>query len=327
MPTNLLHLLKPLDEGRSARGNIPWLSVIEQAAVDAHTVALLREIPSRERRELLAETGRAVYARDLGNYRAELHYNTEELVTTGQLPTLPELLADHTACLFTTLSDTIDLAQRESGEEHLADSEIDIEGIEYLQQHLGTRGVVLLSVFQSHIGYLKPALPTLGRVALIRKPDGEEGADALPPALLAWKDAIELVPADVRGGIRLLQILRKRGVVGLYNDFLYPDARATKGWLFGRTVPISSTLLQLIRKTRAVVVPLAIARTLPLDGNQVTVRFFPPVEASVDPSISNQAALALQISIATECLIRSFPVQWRLWNTLRLRWKAGQALR
>ncbi|HEY7216565.1 MAG TPA: hypothetical protein VIC28_18235 [Thermoanaerobaculia bacterium] len=326
MPTGLLERLISRDRGRSQRGNIDWLTVLEDCLDDAETVSLLRQIPSAERRALLAETGREVYRRDLGNFAAELSYNTDFVIASGQLPDFGEQREDHAACLFAGLSDAVDFLTRASGEEHLAATRVDVQGLSHLQPFPQRRGVLLLSVFQSHIGYMAPLLETLGKVALIRKPQGSEGRDYFPQRLLEWRAALEVVPADAAGGMRLFQILRNRGVVGLYNDFLYPDARAVRGLLFGRHVPISRTLLLMIRKTGAVVIPTAIARRLPVEGNEVQVCFFPPLPASLAPEEATETALAIQLSLATECLIRRFPAQWRLWNTLRLRWERGEEL-
>ncbi len=325
MPTDLLELLISRDAGRSKRGNIDWLTVLEDCLEDAETVSLLSQVPSTERRQLLAEVGREVYRRDLGNFAAELKYNTDFVIESGQLPDFREQLEDHSACLFASLSDSFDFLTRASGEGHLAATRIDVQGLSHLEPFLQRRGILLVSVFQSHIGYAAPVLETLGKVAVIRKPQGNEGSDYFPKRLLEWRDALEVIPADAGGGMRLFQILRNGGVVGLYNDFLYPDARAVRGLLFGRHVPVSRTLLLMIRKTGAAVIPTAIARRLPVEGNEVEVCFFPPLPASLSPEEATEAALAIQLSLATECLIRRFPVQWRLWNTLQLRWaRAGE---
>lgn len=310
---------------KSERGNIDWLAVLALAAQDPQTVEFLREIPSAERRKMLAETGSAVFRQDLGNIASELAYNTEPVVQTGQIPGLRDMLVEHVAMLFASLSDELDMANRADAEAHLAATEIFVHGREKLAPFLGQRGIVLLSVYQSHFGYALPVLGDLGKIALIRKPLGTEGPDYMPPKLLEWRDSVELVPADASGGIRLFQLLRKGGSVGLYNDFLYGDARAAKSLLFGGTVPISRTLLRLVRSTSAVVIPMAVARRLPPEGSKVDVHLFSPLAASLEKPC-NEAALGIQIAVVTELLIRRFPVQWRLWNTLRLRWQAGREL-
>lgn len=326
MPTDLLELLASRDSGTSKRGNVDWLTVLDDCLDDSEAVSLLCQIPSPERRGLLAAAGREVFRRDLGNFAAELSYNTDFVIRSGQLPDFGKQREDHAACLFAALSDACDFLTRASGEEHLAATRVEVQGLSHLQPFLRRRGVLLLNVFQSHIGYVSPLLEALGKVALIRKPQGSEGRDYFPRRMLEWRDALEVVPADAGGGMRLFQILRNRGVVGLYNDFLYPDARAVRGLLFGRYVPISRTLLLMIRKTAAVVIPMAIARSLPVEGNDVQVCFFPPLSASLSPDDATEAALGIQLSLATECLIRRFPVQWRLWNTLRLRWERAAEL-
>lgn len=326
MPNDLLETLLAQNRKTSARGNIDWLSVLGRCSESEETRDLLRQIPSAERRALLAETGRTVYREDLGNYRAELIYNTEPVVASGQLPAFAGQREDHAACLFAALSDFVDLADRASAEAHLAETRIDVAGQDHLAPFVGKRGIILLGVYQSHFGYALELLKTLGRIALIRKPLEGEGTEHIPAPLLEWQDSVELIPADAAGGIRLFQWLRRGGAVGLYNDFLYGDARPAKGMLFGRRVPISRTLLRLIQSTNSVVFPFAVARSFPLEGSDVQVRVFAPLSATVDPALANENALAIQISIATEALIRRHPVQWRLWNTLRVRWEAGASL-
>ena len=111
----------------------------------------------------------------------------------------------------------------------------------------GERGIVLLSVFQSHFGYAAPLLELLGHMALVRKTQSAEiRRDTNRPILTGWDETVEVVAADAAGGMRLFQLLRGRGAVGLYGDFLYSDARATRGLLFSRDVPISRTLLRSI---------------------------------------------------------------------------------
>jgi hypothetical protein len=323
MQDGLLDTLLAHNPRISSRGNIDWLTVLDSCVQDPETVDLLRQIPASERRALLAEAGRTVYRQDLGNFAAELAYNTDFVVASGQLPGFAEQREDHAACLFAWLSDAIDFSSRASAEAHLAEAEVELAGREHLEPFLGQRGILLLSVFQSHIGYALPLLTSLRHVAIIRKPEAGEGP-GLPAQLLDWQDCVEVVPADASGGIRLFQILRKAGVVGLYNDFLYEDARSTPGLLFGRKVPISRTLLRLIQSTRAVVLPITVARSFPLESSRVQVRVFSPLSASLEGG--NEPALAIQISIATEALIRRFPRQWRLWNTLQTRWAAGADL-
>jgi len=324
MSEDLLETLVGAAPQRSPSGNIDWITVLDHCFMDPETRGLLAAIPSAERRALLAEAGRAVWRRDLGNFAAEIAYNTHFLETSGQLPAEPERWEGHAACLFASLGDMLDFVDRPTAEAHLAETEVQVFGRENLDAVPEGRGVILLSVFQSFIGYALPVLESLEHVALIRKPEAGEGPDFIPSQLLDWQDIVELVPADTGGGIRLFQLLRRGGAVGLYNDFLYGDARAARGLLFGRPVPISRTLLRLIRSTRAVVVPIAVARTFPLEGNRVEVHLFKPLSMSLTGG--SEAALAIQISIATEWLIRRFPAQWRLWNTLRLRWEAGAEL-
>src|SRR6185295_13037744 len=230
MPASLLERLAArAADDPSERGNIDWLTVLDECLEDAETVSFLRRIPSRERRALLAEAGRTVYRQDLGNYAAELRYNTDDLIESGQMPDLAVQLEEHAACLFASLSDSLDFQTGASAAAHLAETQVEVAGLGHLQSHLHRRGVLLLSVFQSHFGYATPLLKTVGKAAFVRKPqDGEEPGSQ---RLLDWCETLEVVPADARGGMRLFQILRGGGVVGLYNDFLYPDARAARGFL------------------------------------------------------------------------------------------------
>ena len=327
MPAALLDLLTARYGEPSERGNVDWLTALDDCLHAPEIGPLLRRLPSRERRALLAAAGRTVYRQDVGNYAAELRYNTRSLIASGQMPGLPAQLEEHAACLFAAASDALDFETRASAEAHLRETRVAVGGLERLRPFLRQRGIVLLSVFQSHFGYAVPLLEgPLGPVALVRKPQDGEDPGVAARALLDWCEAVEVVPADARGGMRLLQVLRHGGIVGLYNDFLYPDARAARGFLFGDWVPVSRTLLMLIRKTGAVVVPVSIARALPAEGDEVEVRFHSPLPSTLVPGEATEAALALELSLATECLIRRHPAQWRLWNTLRLRWEWGRGL-
>ena len=326
MRPDLIDLLKSHDTSGSQRGNIDWITVLDRCSQDRESIELLREVPSADRRWLLAETGRAVFRENLGNYADELRYNTRFVIESGQLPELGDQLEEHTAFLFASLSDSIDFAPRASAEAHLAKTRVELRGTEHLEPFRGERGIVLLSVFQSHFGYAAPLLELLGHLALVRKTQFAEMAGYQPPYLTGWDETVEVVAADAAGGMRLFQLLRGRGAVGLYGDFLYSDARATRGLLFSRDVPISRTLLRLIQRTRAVVIPCAVARLPPIEGDRVDVELFSPLPASLNPEEATEAGLAIQISLATELLIRRFPAPWRLWNTLMLRWKTGLEL-
>lgn len=307
-----------LRRGASASGNIDWADVLVGAYRDREARAFLEAIPSGERRRLLGLLGLSVYQKNLGNYRLELLHNVksvEALVDDSRL-----LWERHAMSFFAFLGDMLDFSSPAAEREHMARTQVDVHGFAAFRAHAGKSGVVLLNVFQSHIGFARRAVRGYGKIALIRKTqDGVAGSDVSALFGAMAEDVVE-VPATPLGAVRLLKHLRNLGLVGVYNDFLYPDALGEEGYLFGRPVLVSAALPRIVKKARAVVIPMAVARTFPVEANHVEVHFFPPLESSLSPQASSEALL-IEMSLATECLIRRFPAQWRLWNTLQGRWR------
>jgi lauroyl/myristoyl acyltransferase len=121
----------------------------------------------------------------------------------------------------------------------------------------------------------------------------------------------------------VLGLLEEGQVVAFSNDFVYPGVASIGSPLFGRTVPISRGMISITLKTEAAVVPFAIASQWPLQRGDVRVEFFPqvPLRFGDKPHHGHQQGASFLFGLTTECLIRRYPAQWRLWNTLELRWQ------
>ena len=55
---------------------------------------------------------------------------------------------------------------------------------------------------------------------------------------------------------------------------------------------------------------------------KIRVEFFPPLPFDdLGNSQRDQMMAAMRLSVATECLIRRYPVQWTHWTSLTHRWR------
>ena len=194
-----------------------------------------------------------------------------------------------------------------------------------MEPFLQRRGILLVSVFQSHIGYAAPVLETLGKVAVIRKPQGNEGSDYFPKRLLEWRDALEVIPADAGGGMRLFQILRNGGTSGCTTTSSIPMPAPFAACFSAGTCPCVANPPADDPQDRGRGDPDRDRPPPSRRGQRGGGMLFSSAARFPLARGGDRAALAIQLSLATECLIRRFPVQWRLWNTLQLRWaRAGE---
>jgi len=176
----------------------------------------------------------------------------------------------------------------------------------------------LFSAYQSHPGYafLSPDLTNV-RVGVVRK--AALGADSSITMSGLPANVIELA-ATARSVRSMLQYLADGQVIAAYCDYVYPGSACIDTAMFGYRVSISRSLLAIAMKTGAFLVPMCIAREGARAASLVHVEFFPPIGSNkLDGFNAEVEQLAFQMGIALECLIRRYPAQWRLWNTLRER--------
>jgi lauroyl/myristoyl acyltransferase len=89
----------------------------------------------------------------------------------------------------------------------------------------------------------------------------------------------------------------------------------------------SRAIVSLALRTGAAVLPFCITRQFPLEGDEVRLEIFPPLplEPRRDPDDAYVQEAAQLFGLATEYLIRRYPAQWRLWNSLEHRWSEAEA--
>jgi hypothetical protein len=296
-------------ERLSQRGNLDVYRMLGDWFGDPAWQRDAGQVASEARRLLLSEIGRDAIHGDIGNFASELHWNLELVDWIWTLEERTALALDHAHFLFASLSDSVDFATGQ-----YVKTDLECCGGEHLQMpREAGRGIILVSVFQTHPGYafVSPALSQC-RIGVVRKALGAGASLALD----GLPDTVAELPASAAAVRSLLQSLRDGGVIAAYCDYVYDGSGTIDAPMFGAHATVSRSLLKIAMQTNAAIVPMAVARVPELTEDVVRVEFFPDITAG------NTAALELvdlsfRLGIALECLIRRYPAHWRLWNTLR----------
>jgi lauroyl/myristoyl acyltransferase len=286
--------------------------------------AALREPPAR-RRQILAELGRETFDRDWGRYAAQLRYNTRDLDFLWPGDERRTLLRRHTELLFAAVADQVGFCDPNETRRILDD--VVVSGTEHLRDaQAAGRGTMIVSVRQSHPGFAfkHSCMAGLACYAIYHE-DGETRA-SFPALLQGISDRVQLLNASSGSVRRILEALRQNQCVTFYNDFVFPESLGVPTGLFGKRVLISRAAVAIALRARASVVPATIARQYPPGSGHVSVEFYKPLPLEDLDGRRPQDVLqaGLRFGIATECLIRRYPSQWILWNTLDYRWRAAQ---
>lgn len=297
--------------------------VLARWASDPESWAAARNLKPMECREILSGLGRMTYDKDAGRFKTELLWNTRKLHDLWSDRERDRMLRRHTELLFASFSDNVTLAT--TGEREKALAEVGLVGKRHLTAAQATgRGVILFGAYQSNPRFLLDQPFLAGRtIGVIR----HAGSSMVPAFLFA--DAppnVRLLPDSVRAVRSILELLSRGQMVAYYNDFLYSGPAGAMSTLFGRPVLIARAILSIALKTRSTILPVAIVRTGSPGRERVVVEVFRPIDLQAvnwshprDPNL-----MALMIGVATECLIRRHPPDWRLWNTLECRWKQAE---
>ncbi len=312
---------------RSERGNVDVHRLLASWIADQAWLESVQKIPVTQRSEQLASLGRDIYTHDLGNFASKLRWNVQYLDYLWTYEERDSMLCKHTEMLFASLSDMVMFLDAE--ELARQTDEVEFVGKEHLTAAIEAgRGVILLGVYQSHPGFLikHPYLARLKK-GVIRYESG--GTDQKPSMLLqGLTNHVEMLPASSRAIRSMLQLLMDGQCILLYNDFVYPESKPIISTFFGRKVLISRALISLVLKTRAVVLPFSVARQWPLDTQRVSIELYSalPLHNLQREDPKDLSAGALIFGLATECLVRRYPVQWKLWSSLMYRWHQAESL-
>jgi lauroyl/myristoyl acyltransferase len=124
----------------------------------------------------------------------------------------------------------------------------------------------------------------------------------------------------------MLVRLKSNGAVALYNDFRFPESPGIPSLLFGRPVFSSKSLVNFILRTRACILPFTVVRALPFADENLRIEILPELPFDdLGETERDSVMAAMRLGVATECLIRRDPAQWRLWTSLEYRWNEGQS--
>jgi len=289
-------------------------------ASDSECWTAARRLKPAERREILETLGRKTYDTNAGQFKTELLWNTHDLDYIWRARERARMLRRHTELLFASLSDIVELST--AGERQKA-----LEQVSFVNKDILTaaqangRGVILFGVYQCNPRFLfeQPFLADR-TIGVIRHDGAGDGSSLLfehvPPN-------VRILPASIRAVRSILDLLFNGQIVCYYNDFLYPGSAPALSTLFGKPVLIARAILSIALKTRSTIIPVSIVRT---ENEGVVVEMFPAIDSQLENGspLEERNLLALQIGVATECLIRRHPSNWRLWNTLQHRWKHAE---
>jgi lauroyl/myristoyl acyltransferase len=291
---------------------------------DETWVAAALKIPSAERRTWLASAGEAAFANDWGGYASFLRKLTGPLEDLWPAEALVEILCRHTQWLLANVSDSLDFLH---GQFDAHWDDVTVVGEEHLREAVAAgRGVMVLSAHQSHpgFGFFHPAWQEL-RISTVANL-GDRRASHSATFLDGLRKRVELLPTTPAAIRPMLSRLRGGGCVAIYSDYLYPGTPGTLSALLGGPVLVASAAVSVALRTGATVIPLSVARNWPPGDGGVEVRFFSPLPLSeLDPRAPHSHEMAaLLFGLTVEGLIRRNPSVWRLWATLRHRWRLGR---
>jgi lauroyl/myristoyl acyltransferase len=269
--------------------------------------------------------GRRVFDTDVGSYRTRLQSSTRSVDVFGGASARREALREHCAFLFVSLLDPLILSDDQA--RTAAFQQVELRGHERAEIELADGGgAILLGCLQTHtgFGFRHPALAHW-RVAMVRHMSAMTG-DAARWAEQSYGQTVRFVPTTPEGAARLLDCLKGGGCVAVQNDFIYPETVGMRGSLLGRHALVSRSLVKLILRTRAAVLPVSVVRLQPFESRKIRVEIHPRVPfEDLTQSRSDQDRAAQRLSLVTECLIRRYPVQWTHWTLLERRWKEAEA--
>ena len=315
------HLRSSIEALRSPRGNVDVPRMVAAWATTDEWAAEARRMSAGDLRGILADLGQSIWDGDIGNYRTELLWNTESLGYLWSDEERSAMLRLHCESLVASAGDAVAFGRQ--GDSARALSEACVTGSEHLAHAIESgRGIVLLSAYQDHPRFLMD-LPTLSCAEIgVLRHDSDDAT--MSPLLFPDSTSnVRVLPASVRGVRSILDLLNRGQMVALYNDFVYPESTSVPAPLFGQHVPVSRGIISIIARTRALVLPVSVARADPR-GERVSVEFFLPIDL-MSSGFGALSSAALVMGLATECIIRRHPANWRLWNTLQARWSAARS--
>jgi lauroyl/myristoyl acyltransferase len=316
-----------LQSGTPGVGSSPaWLVTrIRRWSATPEWSTAARRLRPTEQVEVFAELGRRVFDSDLANYRTDLELNTRRVACLGSARRRRELLREHCAFLFISLLDALVLSDERARDDVLRD--VEVRGVEQGDASLAAgRGAILLGCLQTHSGFgLRHPRLAHWKFGVVRHQSATDGYP-LGWAEKTYGENVDFVPTTSAGVERLFACLKARGCVAVQNDFSYPQTIGLPGTLFGRPVLVSRSLVKLILRTRAPVLPVNVVRLEPFASRRIRVEIHPPLPLDdLTESKEDQRIAALRLSVATECLIRRYPVQWTHWTLLEYRWREAEA--
>ena len=327
MPDYILdHWLADVAKHRSPSGNVDIPVMISGWLNDAKWIATVRRMPRGERIARLAEIGKRTFDTDTGRFATQLRWNTRTLADLWSVKEREDVLRKHVELLFASASDAIDFLSPDDAQK--AVSQVEVSGPNHINEAVKMgKGIIFLGAYQCHPGFLvhHPVLADR-RIGAIQH--SESSSSNHTHAVLTQGQRVFLLSDSIASVRTILELLNNGQCIVLYNDFIYPTVAPVKSPLFGRMVLISRALLSIAFKTGASVLPFAIARQWPLDKMKVRLDFFPrlPLAMRDDTNAEHVESAASAFGLVTECLIRRYPAQWRLWNTLEYRWQQAENL-
>lgn len=303
-----------------------FVSDIRQWSASPDWRMTARRLAPDEQVAVMARLGHAVFDDDLGNYRTALEFNTHTIGGLGGSRARRELLREHCAFLFVSLLDALVLSDDRARTE--AFENVELVGYQHAETALKSgRGAILLGCLQTHTGFgVRHPRLAQWKVTMVRP---AAASDAYGPrwAEDCYGETVDFAPISPEGLARLLEGLKCNGCVAVQNDFSYPQTVGLSGILLGRPALVSRSLVKLILRTRAPVLPVNVVRLQPFSSRKIRVEIHPPLPfddlAECKP---DRESAALRLSVATECLIRRYPVQWTHWTALAQRWQEAQSI-
>jgi lauroyl/myristoyl acyltransferase len=280
--------------------------------------------PARQISALLA-LGSEAYESDWGNLRTNLLFNTRSVGQYVEPFTSSNWLEQNAQFLFVSLLDPLVL--NDDSRRLAAFERSELIGAERLPAALERgRGVLLVSCHQTHAGFCLRHPQFCDQTFTAVSHDISDANRAAHPAYTAYGGRVEFAPTTAAGARRMLVRLKSNGAVALYNDFRFPESPGIPSLLFGRPVFSSKSLVNFILRTRACVLPFTVVRVPPFADEKLRIEILPELPFDdLGETERDSVVAAMRLGVATECLIRRDPAQWRLWTSLEYRWNEGQS--